>query len=352
MKHRTMLRIGDDQELKSLTHTTLSEHGFKEEDLRNWILDTPESILGEDILIIGREVQVKNIGDAIDLLGIDRDGNVVVIELKQGSLSGNVDFQSLKYSAYTSYWDWGQLADQFDKFCESQWGKHLYDENVEFNQKIESFCNDGYELNGDQRILLIGESIRERLDLVVRWLSERDIGISVLEVQLLEENDQLYVDTEQVLPVPQRSVSGVDPNTDSQPWKNDGRSWHLEEKLDEPTAELLTEIAESLGDIESLDGPHWGQKQYVSFTQNRKNRLIARTRTRVFKLELYDIDTSVVDVDELSKAVGVDTDDISVYSEDLRGGRPGVRIACRGKVEIDKEQLKAKFTDYLERSES
>ena len=260
-----MLRIDEHDQLTELKPTSLTDQGFKEEDLRNWILNTPRSILGEDILIIGREVQVEKIGDAIDLLGIDRDGNVVAIELKQGSISGNTDFQSLKYVAYTSYWDWSQLADQFDKFLKSKWGQHLYKEDIDFNEKLEEFCNDEYELNRDQRILLVGESIRERLDLVVRWLSERNIDISVLEVNLLKEDGQLYVDTEQILPVEQQTVTSVDPNTKSQPWKSDGRSWHLENKLNDETANRLVEVIEAVGEIELLDGPYWGQKYYVSF---------------------------------------------------------------------------------------
>lgn len=251
-----MLRIGERGETTALTATSLSEQGYREEDLREWILESPHSILGEDILIIGREVQVRDIGDGIDLLGIDRDGNIVVIELKKGSLTGKVDFQSLKYAAYTSYWDWSQLGDQFDKFVESKWGRELYEEEADFNEKLESFCNDEYELNENQRIMLVGEGIRERLDLVVRWLTDRDVEISVLEVEMLEDGDQLDLDTEQTIPVPEDTISGVKPDTSKNPWKDDGRNWHLNEKLNDDAAERLREVVDTLGNLESLDGPH------------------------------------------------------------------------------------------------
>jgi hypothetical protein len=341
-----MIRIGDG-ETTALTPTSLTDQGYKEEDLREWILERPHSILGEDILIIGREVQVHNIGDAIDLLGIDRDGNIVVIELKQGSLSGNVDFQSLKYVAYTSYWDWSQLGDQFDKFVNSKWGQKLYKEEVDFNEKLESFCNDEYELNQNQRILLIGESIRERLDLVVRWLSDRDIEISVLEVEMLQDGDQVYLDTEQTIPVPENNVSDVRPDTSKEPWKDDGKSWHLDEKLDDKAEERLKEVVEALGNVAPLDGPHWGQKQYVSFKQNRKNRVIARTRTRVFKIEIYDISAGDIDVEKLADTIGVPSDDVQAYSEDLQGGRPGVQITCRGDVKLNTARLAERVEEYL-----
>jgi hypothetical protein len=346
-----MLRISEDEETTALDPTSLSEQGYKEENLREWILDNPRSILGEDILIIGREVQVQNIGDAIDLLGIDRDGNVVVIELKAGSLSGNVDFQALKYAAYTSYWDWDHLSAQFDKFTDSKWGQKLYDGEFDFNEKLESFCNDEYELNQNQRILLVGEAIRERLDLVVRWLSERDVEISVLEVDLLQDGSQLYLDTEQTVPIPEDTISEISPNTSKEPWKVDGKSWHLDKKLNDDTADHLREIVEVLGNVESLDGPHWGQKQYVSFKQDRKNRVIARTRTEVFKVEIYDISTDEINVEGLADSVGVANDDVRAYADDLRGGRSGVQITVREEVNIDAGQLAENVAEYLAKSE-
>lgn len=341
-----MLRIGEEEDTTELTPTSLSEQGYREEDLREWILDNPHSILGEDILIIGREVQVQDIGDGIDLLGIDRDGNIVVIELKKGPLTGNVDFQSLKYAAYTSYWDWSQISNQFDRFAESKWGQELYEE-VDLNEKLESFCNDEYELNQNQRILLVGEGIRERLDLVVRWLTDRDVEISVLEVEMLQDGKQLYLDTEQTIPIPENTVSGIAPDTSKQPWKADGKSWHLDEKLNDDTAQRLREVIDALKNLEVLDGPHWGQKQYVSFKQNRKNRVILRTRTEVFKVAVYDIPAGDIDLEELAVAIGASNEDVKADAEDLRGGRPGIEITCRGNVEIDAERLAEKIESCL-----
>jgi hypothetical protein len=222
-----MLRVGDEEDVSTLETVSLNEEGFREDDLREWIINSPESILGEDFRLIGREVSVKQIGDGIDLLAIDRDANVVAIELKRGALKPKVDFQGLKYAAYTSHWDYSKLRDQFEKFKSTTWGKTLYEEETTFTEVLDEFCNEDYTLNQDQRIVFVGESVRERLDIVLRWLSDRSIDISVIEFQLLKDDDRLYLDAEQTIPTPEHTVTDVSPDTSDEPWKEDGQSWHL-----------------------------------------------------------------------------------------------------------------------------
>ncbi len=52
-----------------------------EQRLENWIV-ADSSILGMEIAIIGRQVQTP-FGGRIDLLGLDRDANCIVLELKR-----------------------------------------------------------------------------------------------------------------------------------------------------------------------------------------------------------------------------------------------------------------------------
>jgi hypothetical protein len=341
-----MLRVDSEEKTKPLETTSLSERDYLEEDLREWILSDSLPILGEDLLIIGREVSVKNIGDAIDLIGIDRDGNLVVIELKKGSLSGDVDFQSLKYAAYTSHWSRDKIQEQFESFRKTEWGQSLYDEDASFTEVLEGFCNDEYSLNGDQRILLVGESIRERLDLVMRWLSNRNIDVTVVEIQLLEDDGRTYLHAEQTVPVPEQSDADVSPDTSEEPWKAEGRRWHLEERSNEETAAVLEEVAAAIGEIESLDGPQWGQKYYVSYRQNRKVRVALRTKVTLFHVDTYDIAVDDIDTDKIANRLGISTEDVRA-EESLRGGRPGVRVTCHGDQGIDADDLRDEVRSLL-----
>lgn len=265
-----MLRIDSSEIAAQLDDVSMVDKGFEEDDLREWIISDTQSILGEQFLLIGREASVKQTGDAIDLLGIDRDGNVMIIELKRGALSGDVDFQGLKYAAYASHWEYNELRDQFEKSRETSWGTDTYEDDTTFTEALDEFCNEDYNLNQDQRVLLVGESVRDRLSLVLRWLSDRDIDVTVVEYQLLTDGDRTYLDADQTIPLPKHTTPDIDPNTSKQPWKSDGRDWHLHERTNEKTGEHLEEVVGRFSEIEFLDGPEWTQKLYVSFKSVEK----------------------------------------------------------------------------------
>lgn len=333
-----MLRIDEDG-IEQLNETELSAQEFREDDLREWILDAPRPILNEDILIIGREVTVKGIGDAIDLLGIDRDGKVVVIELKRGALGGGVDFQALKYAAYCSHWEYTKLRDQFEAFKKTKWGRRLYDEETTFTEKLDEFCNEDYALNDDQRVLLVGESIRERLELVLTWLSDRSIDVTVIEVELFRDGDRVYLDANRTIPVqaPERSTE-LRPDTSDQKWKTDGREWHVTERTNEETGALLEDVVPAIADVGFLSGPEWGQKDYIAFDRNRKRRIAVATKKTLFHIDVLDVPPTAVDEDALAETLDIPDESVEA-TESLRGGRPGVRITCRPSERIDVDAM-------------
>ena len=59
--------------------------------LEKWLQSNPDGLLEEGrTLIIGRQIRT-DLGGFIDLLGVDREGNVVVVELKRQTVSGSFD---------------------------------------------------------------------------------------------------------------------------------------------------------------------------------------------------------------------------------------------------------------------
>lgn len=72
----------DHDEVAEVGSTKASHVGFQEADIESWIEKRPE-ILGEDLLVIGLQVEMDESKDRIDLLAIGHPGNAVVVELKR-----------------------------------------------------------------------------------------------------------------------------------------------------------------------------------------------------------------------------------------------------------------------------
>ncbi|MBW1929881.1 MAG: MmcB family DNA repair protein [Deltaproteobacteria bacterium] len=72
----------ENKKLIKVPKTSFSALNLKERfDIQEWIEGTPE-FLGEDLLIIGKELVLPS-GRRLDLLAIDQQGALVVIELKR-----------------------------------------------------------------------------------------------------------------------------------------------------------------------------------------------------------------------------------------------------------------------------
>jgi len=341
-----MLRV-DGRETAELTPTTLQEAGIAEDTLREWILESCDEVLDEELLIIGREVGVSDLNDGIDILALDRAGSTVIIELKRGSLRGTVDFQALKYVSYVSRWTYDDIKQQFEMFLQSDWGAELHGEDAAFAETIEEFCDDDYDLNAEQRMLFVGESVRERIGSVVLWLREQGIDAQITQCSLFKtEEDELYLDSKTLVPTSSLEKFETGETPDDKPWKLDGKGWHLEERTQEDTAKLARELVDAIREIDGLEGPSWTQKVYIAFRIDGTNRAVLRTRAQSIKLNIVDFE--LVDADDLVRRgieVGVLEENVTVETD--RRDRNRLRIKCRPDDDIDFDALIELITDLL-----
>jgi hypothetical protein len=152
--------------------TKLADLGRTEAyDLEAWIISNPP-IIGRDLVIIGRQVQTKS--GPLDLLGIDKQGNAVVVELKRDCLPREAVTQAIDYTSDVATWSMESLGEVCLKFT----GKSLED------TLSESFPEENLEnlnINESQRIILVGFSMEPALERMVTWLSESyGMGINVI----------------------------------------------------------------------------------------------------------------------------------------------------------------------------
>jgi len=157
---------------------SLAQAGRREvEDLEKWIKDNP-IILGQDILIIGEQVRTKS--GPLDLLGIDKSGNLVIIELKRDRLPREVIAQALDYVSDISSWDLDKVSDECYKFSSMPLEDYL-------NENFEEIELEDLKVNENQRLLLVGFSIDEPLERMIEWLSNNyGVGVNAVILKYIQ----------------------------------------------------------------------------------------------------------------------------------------------------------------------
>src|SRR5438270_12776446 len=84
-------------EISTVEETDLAS-AHVEAELEKWIVQCPD-ILGEDLLIIGKQKSIEGVG-RLDLLAINNAGEIVIVELKRGLTPREAVAQALDYASW------------------------------------------------------------------------------------------------------------------------------------------------------------------------------------------------------------------------------------------------------------
>jgi len=176
---------GQPQDVKS----SLVDKGRTETlDLEEWIVSNP-GIIGHGLTIIGRQVQTRS--GPLDILAIDRQGNLVIVELKRDMLPREALAQGIDYASDVANWGVEKISEVCSKFT----GKSLEDTLTEAYPEQ---TLDKININESQKILLIGFSLETSLERMINWLSEVfSVGINaiVLHYVVTSSGDELLTRT-------------------------------------------------------------------------------------------------------------------------------------------------------------
>lgn len=173
--------------------------GFQERrDIQEWIALNP-TILGDDLLIIAKEYDKFDwTNERLDLLAVDRLGNLVIIELKRDDTGADVHWQSIKYASYLHRANAadivGMLADYTGASEEEAQGKLL--------RHLDT--GDLGSLNRSQRIIIASHRFAREVTSAVLWLNERmsEDVITCVQLTPYEDGDALYLQANTIIPVP------------------------------------------------------------------------------------------------------------------------------------------------------
>ena len=188
--------------ISRLEEKSFKDLGFGERThLQEWLANNPNA-LGEELLIIQKEFSGFNdTNERLDLLGLDKQGNLVVIENKLDDTGRDVAWQVLKYASYCSKLKKEQIRkiyqDYLDKYAN---GEKAEDNLVDFfdaNDFAEISLNSGLT----QRIIMVAGNFRKEVTSTVLWLLNYKLRIQCFKATPFQLNDQLLLDIEQIIPM-------------------------------------------------------------------------------------------------------------------------------------------------------
>lgn len=191
----------ESKQLEKVAEASFNDIQCKErKDLQEWIVSEP-SVLGEDLLIIQKEfADFENTNERLDLLALDKRGNLVIIENKTDDTGKNVVWQAVKYASYCSTLLAEEIKDVFSKYIQ-KYGLKLNAEQAILDF-LEADSLDSLKLNEEnsQRIILVAKTFRAEVLSAAYWLSNYGINISCIQIQPLKSGDEIFIDSKQILP--------------------------------------------------------------------------------------------------------------------------------------------------------
>ena len=192
------------RKISTYEETDLKSHKILErQDMEKWVEDYPE-ILGEEIKILTTEYdRFDKTNERLDLLGLDKQGDLVIIELKRDDSGKTVELQALKYAAYCSTLTLNDIVKMHKLYLEKKKGKINEDDVKKYI--IDFIDNDDFEeINDKPRIILVSKEYRPEVTASILWLRKFDINIKCVKLTpYLLNNDTIAFESNNLIPLPE-----------------------------------------------------------------------------------------------------------------------------------------------------
>lgn len=189
--------------ISRLTEITFSSAGLHERrDLQRLLREHIE-VIAEDALVIDEEFgDWEDSRRRIDLLAIDKNGNLVVIELKRTEDGGHMELQAIRYASMVSTMTFDQAANVFARYLKKI-GKDEQDARVAMLDFLGWDEPDEDHFAQDVRIVLASAEFSKELTSSVLWLADHGIDIRCVRLKPYNLDGRLLVDVQRIVPLPE-----------------------------------------------------------------------------------------------------------------------------------------------------
>jgi hypothetical protein len=190
------------EQLTKIPQTSFDQTGLRERtDLQRLLKNQIDAVLPGTLIIAEEFSDWDESRRRIDLLGIDKDANLVVIELKRTEDGGHMELQAVRYAAMVSKMTFERAAGIFSFYLRQN------RDDSDAQSRLLEFL-DWDEPNEDSfaqdvKIVLVSANFSKEITTAVMWLNERDLDIRCIRVVPYRLDERVLLDVQQVIPLPE-----------------------------------------------------------------------------------------------------------------------------------------------------
>ena len=167
----------------------------REIDLEILLEKNPEYFLeNSKVLIIGRQV-TTNLNTFIDLLGIDKEGNTVVIELKREKTPRETIAQILEYASFVESLNYDQLNRVYQEYSGDEMNLDEYHQQFFQNNEDSKVA-----FNKSSKLMIVAQTISSEIKQIALYLRKKNIDIFCLEFKyFLNKSNERMISSDYVV---------------------------------------------------------------------------------------------------------------------------------------------------------
>ena len=188
--------------IEKVPETTFQSNGILERThLQNYLRDNIE-IVSENTLVISEEFsEWDESRRRIDLLGIDKDANLVIIELKRTESGDHMELQAIRYASMISTINFQKCVDIYQKYLDQRNIEENAQDNLMDFLEWETPLEEDFAL--DIKIVLASADFSKELTTSVMWLIDKGLDIKCVKLKPYVLDKQVLLDINQIIPLPE-----------------------------------------------------------------------------------------------------------------------------------------------------
>ena len=242
------------------------------EDRLEELIEADPGILGQPLLLIGRQVPTRH-GKFVDLLGLDADGALHILELKRDRTPRDVVAQVLDYGSWAQDLDNEQIREIYAAYARARELPEELDEA--FALRFGGSPPD--ELNATHTLTIVASAVDAATERIVTYLASGfQVPVNVLFFRYFEDDGRTYLARTWLIETAEAADAPTAPGKargKREPWS--GTDWYV--SFGEDSGSRNWEDARSYGFV-SAGGGEWFSRTLRSLP------LSARVFTHIPKL--------------------------------------------------------------------